>query len=123
MNKYSSKNTEVQKFLDDLESENSNQYEILQKCRELIYDTDKNVTEEIKYGGVYFSQDSKAFGGIFPYSQHLSFEFSKGASFNDPEKVLEGRGKNRRHIKLENISDIENKSLEKFIEQALNIKK
>lgn len=119
MKTHSSKNTEVQTFLDDLLKDNSQQHEILWKARELVFDADESVTEEIKYSGVYFSKNEEAFGWIFPYSEHVSFEFSNGASFKDDEKILEWRGKARKHIKLKYLSDIKEKNVENFIKQAL----
>ncbi|ABM24930.1 hypothetical protein Sputw3181_2102 [Shewanella sp. W3-18-1] len=82
------------------------------------------VTEEIKYGGILFST-TKPFCGIFAYQQHVSLEFSAGASFQDAYSLLEGKGKFRRHIKILSNGDISNETLQKkltdYIWQALKL--
>lgn len=75
-----------------------------------------------KYGGeviVPGLDDDKHFvGGIFGYNEHVSLEFSEGASFNDPEGQLEGKGKNRRHLKFQTLMDVEAKDVRNFLTQA-----
>ncbi|MDG1531616.1 MAG: hypothetical protein P8Q99_09710 [Paracoccaceae bacterium] len=46
-------------------------------------------------------------------------ELAKGISFDDPNGVLEGTGKFRKHVKLHNLSDIEDKNCQMFVEQAV----
>lgn len=90
----------------------------------------KQIVEEIapdaryisKYGGeviVPDADDDKHFvGGIFSYKEHVSLEFSEGASFNDPDGQLEGKGKNRRHLKFQTLKDVEGKAARSFLKQA-----
>lgn len=73
-----------------------------------------DVTEEVKYGGILFS-DGKPFAGVFSYGKHVSVEFSNGATFSDEYLVLEGRGKLRRHLKLYGMSDMESKHLQHYL--------
>ena len=76
-----------------------------------------------KYGGHVMCPnegDDKTFvGGFFSYKDHVSLEFSKGAELNDPDKVLEGSGKLRRHLKLKSASDIFAKDAKSFLIQVL----
>lgn len=75
-----------------------------------------------KYGGEVmvpgFGDDKQFVGGIFGYSEHVSLEFSEGASFNDPDGPLEGKGKNRRHLKFQTLKDVEAKDARSFLTQA-----
>lgn len=75
-----------------------------------------------KYGGeviVPGLDDDKQFvGGIFGYNAHVSLEFSEGASFDDPDGWLEGKGKNRRHLKFQTLTDVEAKDAWNFLTQA-----
>ncbi|MCF6292508.1 MAG: DUF1801 domain-containing protein [Robiginitomaculum sp.] len=112
-----SKRQQVQTFLDDIESLGGWKFLTLQKAREIVFNTYPDVDERIMYGGIMFSV-SDDFGGIFVNKKHLSFEFSNGFEFNDPNKNLEGSGKHRRHLKLKEISDIKNKQLAFFVQQA-----
>ena len=45
--------------------------------------------------------------------------FSEGASFYGPDGRLEGKGKNRRHLKFVTVEDVEGKGAEGFLKQAL----
>lgn len=112
-----SKNPQVQNFLDDIESLGGWKFLTLQKAREIVLNTYPNVDERIMYGGIMFSV-SDDFGGVFVNKKHISFEFGNGITFSDPNKYLEGSGKYRRHLKLMEISDIENKQLAFFVRQA-----
>lgn len=75
-----------------------------------------------KYGGEVFvpraDDDNQFVGGIFGYKDHVSLEFSEGASFNDPDGQLEGKGKNRRHLKFQTLMDLEAKDVRNFLTQA-----
>lgn len=72
------------------------------------------------YGGIMFSSGFD-FGGVFLRKNHISFEFGFGVRFNDPDGVLEGTGKSRRHLKLRSLEDIEIKKVAYFVEQALEV--
>jgi len=76
------------------------------------------------YGGIVFELkpgDHKTLVcGHFVYKNHVSLEFSNGYQLQDPNGVLEGNGKYRRHIKLTRQDDIEEKFVRSMIEQAFS---
>lgn len=90
---------------------------------ELVGEIAPDVRLVPKYGGHVMCTDpnsDKTFvGGIFTYKDHVSLEFSNGASLNDPNAILEGKGKNRRHLKLQSASDIAAKDAQSFLTQVL----
>lgn len=79
------------------------------------------------YGGLVFELEQAnhktQIGGVFISKKHVSFEFSKGYLFNDPDGILEGGGKYRRHLKLRSFNDIDDKNLIGFFKQAYEIQK
>lgn len=91
----------------------------------------KGIVEEIapdtryvpKYGGEVLATDptnDKTFvGGMFVYKDHVSLEFSEGAFFDDPEGRLGGKGKRRRHLKFQNLDEVEAQDTRGFLCQAL----
>jgi|TARA_B110000908_G_scaffold151795_1_gene186876 hypothetical protein len=93
--------------------------------KEIIEDIAPDVRFVPKYGGEvlapYPDDDKKFVGGIFVYKDHVSLEFSQGASFDDPDGVLEGKGKNRRHLKFAVVEDVAGKDAIGFLKQALGI--
>ncbi len=76
-----------------------------------------------KYGGEVLAHDpesdKKFVGGIYVYKDHVSLEFSQGASFDDPDGRLEGKGKGRRHLKFATVEEVTRKDAEEFLRQAL----
>ncbi len=70
------------------------------------------------YGGIMFSF-KKDFAGLFVYKKHISFEFSQGYRFADPNAWLQGKGKYRRHVKVVSVDDIINKQVNFFVKQAV----
>ena len=97
--------------------------EIEHALRKLIGQIAPQVRYLSKYGGVVLGldpdDDGKFVGGIFQYKTHVSLEFSEGYSFDDPGGHLEGKGKKRRHLKIQTIADITAKNTESYLQQAL----
>lgn len=116
-------NEQLEKLLEDIGFMSPSLLEIVQGVRQTVKATaavsSLDISETVKYGGILFSAKS-AFGGVFAYKQHVSLEFSLGANFSDPHKVLEGSGKFRRHIKLTSIDEIAAKHVAEYITQALH---
>lgn len=53
---------------------------------------------------------------------HITFGFHYGTSLNDPEGLLEGTGKNIRHVKLRAIEDLKKKGLKNLVLAAARLK-
>ncbi len=111
------KDERVQKFLEEIGMFDEEKLNILLKLREIVFEEFPDVQEKMMYGGIMFSIDAD-FGGIFVSKKHISFEFSKGYRFSDPEELLEGTGKFRRHLKIRSLSDVEAKNVIFFVKQA-----
>ena len=111
-----SKDPKVQQFIDSIEMTEPSKYQILQQLRAIIFNNFPEMQEKMMYGGIIFSL-AKDVSGIFVYTKHVSMEFSDGYQFKDPKKVLEGKGKYRRHLKLHSVEDITTKEVDFFIKQ------
>ena len=114
-----SKNEKVQIFLDEIIMIDSDKYNTLNAMREIVFKTYPKTAERIMYGGIMFSFDAEDFGGLFVRKNHISFEFSKGFIMKDPNKLLEGSGKFRRHLKIKSKEDVRNKDVDFFVKQAV----
>jgi len=55
--------------------------------------------------------------------QHITFGFLRGTSLPDPAKLLEGTGKNLRHVKLRTMEDLRKPALKKLIQAAARLNK
>lgn len=113
-----SKNEQVQKFLDDIMMFVPEKFEILKNLRQIVFSNYPKVNERIMYRGIMFSLEDD-FGGLFVRKNHISFEFSFGVEMDDPNNILEGTGKYRRHLKIRSLADIEDKEVDFFVKQAL----
>ena len=114
-----SKNKKVQEFLDEILIVDNEKHLILNAIREIVFENYHATDERMMYGGIMFSLDTDDFGGLFVRKKHISVEFIKGFLMKDPNKLLEGNGKYRRHLKIKSIDDIQNMNVEYFIKQAI----
>ncbi|MCK5176676.1 MAG: DUF1801 domain-containing protein [Candidatus Aenigmarchaeota archaeon] len=89
--------------------------------RKIILEIKPDAKEEIKYGGLVFMVDAKLICGIFIRKEHISVEFSFGAMMLDSDNFLEGTGKQRRHLKIFQQKDIENKKVEYYVRQSFKL--
>ncbi len=53
--------------------------------------------------------------------KHVTFGFHYGTSLEDPEGLLEGTGKNLRHVKLRAFEDLEKKGLKELVLAAARL--
>ncbi|MEM7256131.1 MAG: DUF1801 domain-containing protein [Pseudomonadota bacterium] len=78
-----------------------------------IRQTVPGVSAVAKYGGTLFTlfpdQREGQFCGVFVYNHHVQISFSRGAGLADPQGMLLGTGKRRRHV---NFTQLENLDLE-----------
>ena len=105
----------IEAYLRDLREHSFEFHDMVLRIRSLLLETCPGLTEAVKYGGIVFLKNEELVGGIFVYREHVSVEFSQGSSFPDPDAVLEGKGKYRRHIKLRGLEEIEAKHVAGFI--------
>ncbi|MDW5318388.1 DUF1801 domain-containing protein [Rhizobium sp. PL01] len=104
-------------WLTSLRRNDELRYHLVEVLRQIALDAGPSVAEEIKYGGILFA-GGKGFCGVFSYTNHVTLEFSDGASLPDPHHLLEGKGKGRRHLKLVSVGDIEVKRVRDYIALA-----
>lgn len=109
-------NQKVSEFITELQSTSPEKYQIVKSIRKIFLKTNKDFLEDIKYGGLVFNLSENLIGGIFVYKEHISIEFSNGAELPDPFGLLEGKGKKRRHLKIFEQQDIENKKVSFFVD-------
>ena len=113
-----SKNEQVEKYLEEIMLINAEQFNVLRKLREIVFNVNPKTNERIMYGGIMFSLNDD-FGGVFVRKNHISFEFGNGFTMNDPDNFLEGKGKFRRHLKIRSLSDIDDRKVEFFVKQSM----
>ncbi|TWU25215.1 hypothetical protein Pla52o_15130 [Novipirellula galeiformis] len=78
-----------------------------------------------KYGGTLYTlkPDEKEgqFCGVFPYKTHVQLSFAHGSDLDDPDGLLEGGGKFRRHLTFKRLDDVDAKAVKRFVKAASKI--
>lgn len=108
----------VEEFVHTLEISNIEKYGIVRAIREKVKSHHSKVAERMMYGGIMFSLEEDL-GGVFVYSNHISFEFGQGYLFDDSFNLLEGKGKFRRHLKINSKDDKSFINLDFYLKQML----
>jgi hypothetical protein len=52
---------------------------------------------------------------------HITLGFIRGTSLPDPEGLLEGTGKNLRHVKIKSVDDLNRKGLSELLKSAARL--
>ncbi|MBU2018534.1 MAG: DUF1801 domain-containing protein [Bacteroidetes bacterium] len=90
------------------------QKEILSSIRSLIHQHVKNVTEEFKWSRPVFKL-KKDFAYLKTNKNYCSLGFMKAHKINDVNNLLEGTGKDMRHIKVYSITDFNEELIKEWI--------
>ena len=113
-------NLRIDNYIQDLLFTDRDKGEITDTLRKLVSAISPNAEEDIKYGGLVFLSDKRLFCGIFIRKNHISVEFDRGIEMQDPDNFLEGSGI-RRHLKILQKEDIENKKVEYYIKRSFTL--
>ena len=54
-------------------------------------------------------------------NEHVTFAFLRGAALRDPEKLLEGKGKGVRHVKLRSVAEVKRPGMKRLIREAAKL--
>jgi hypothetical protein len=96
------------------------------RARDLITKLVPKSEEKVYFGWriISFSLDGKMSGqfcSISPGRDYVNLYFMQGTSLDDPKRLLEGTGKNMRHVKLREVADLKNAALEELIKTAVGL--
>ncbi|NUO79210.1 DUF1801 domain-containing protein [candidate division KSB1 bacterium] len=70
----------------------------------------------------YRHPDCGYFCGLFPFDDHVKLVFEFGVLLDDPFHVLEGDGKQVRHIVYRNVKEVQAQPIDFLIEQAIRLR-
>ena len=91
---------------------------LAQRWFDVIRDCGEDVREVLHDGHPTACVADAAFAYVDAFSAHVNVGFFRGAELADPAGLLEGAGKNMRHVKLRPDGDIDARALTKLIEAA-----
>ena len=116
-------------FTDLLDLTEDNLRPIVAALRTVILEIDPNACEVVRLGdraatyGIGPKKMKEGYTYILPHKSWVNLGFYKGASLKDPSGLLEGTGKNMRHIKIRSVEDTEKTDIKKLIQLALEERK
>lgn len=104
-------NTQVTEYINNASVE---QKEIMERIRTLIHQTVKNTIEDFKWSRPVFSR-GKDFAYFKTAKSYVSFGLMQAQKIHDKNNLLEGTGKDMRHIKIKTSKDIDEELLKEWL--------
>jgi len=95
---------------------------IISCLRKIASDVSMGAREDIKWNALCLFKGERTFIGIMPYKKYVSVIFDRGSELPDSNKILEGKGKQMRHIKIYREADIEEKNVAHYIKESYSLK-
>ncbi|WP_439489544.1 DUF1801 domain-containing protein [Algoriphagus sp.] len=106
----------VTKYISEATEE---QRKIMEAIRLIIHTEVPSVVENFKWSRPVFSTDSD-FAYFRTSKAHLTFGFYNYEKIKDHRNLLEGTGKDMRHIKLKRLDDLKPEIIRNWIQQLVN---
>jgi len=92
--------------------------QVAQHAEELVRREAPSLKVERHWGQPWFvGTDLVCLVGAF--SQHVGVEFWRGSTVRDPDHLLEGTGKNIRHVKLRTLEEASSPKLARLVRRAV----
>ena len=98
--------------------ENSQLQRVVRELSTLVKETVPTSKQTVNAWGVPTFEAKNPFCFYMVGKNHVTFGFHFGTSLQDPERLLEGTGKNIRHVKLRALEDVKRKGLKEMVEAA-----
>jgi len=111
-------------FNDLVDITQNNLKPIVKALRKLIFKIDPNACEVVRLGykaasyGVAANKMSEAYCHILPHKSWVNLGFYQGAHLPDPDAILEGTGKNMRHVRIYALKELSNPAVSTLIKTA-----
>ena len=71
------------------------------------------------YGSTARVKDGICFIGVS--RNHVNLSFNRGTELSDPKEILEGTGKQIRHVKIWNMADLQRPALRAYLREACEL--
>lgn len=91
---------------------------ILETLRRLILSATSHIAEEVKWSRPCYSTSRGLFCYLHRTKSHVTIGFQQGASLKDPKNLLDGTGKEMRHVKIVASNGLDQPAVLKLIQQA-----
>ena len=102
--------------------DNSQVEKVVRGLRSLVKKVVPGTTETVNAWGIPTFEKGQPFCFYMAGKYHVTCGFHYGTSLRDPQKLLEGTGKNLRHVKLFAVEGLKQKGLRELLRQAAGLK-
>jgi hypothetical protein len=96
---------------------------LAQRLRQLMKKTVAGVKESVNPWKIPTFESNGPMCFFMVGKNHVTFGFLRGTALQDPAGLLEGTGKNVRHVKLRTAEELKRSELKKLIVEAANLNK
>ena len=104
-----------------VKDENPELRKVVRGLKNLVNGALPGTRETINAWGIPTFETTNPFCFYMVGKHHVTFGFHYGTSLEDPECLLEGTGKNIRHVKLRSLEDLEQKGLKQLVQAAARL--
>lgn len=101
--------------------ENPELVHVVDALRTLVKKTIPRATEAMNPWGVPVFEWNGPLFYIRVGKKHVTFGFSRGSAIKDPKGLLEGEGRNLRHMKIADVAQTRDPNLKKLLLQARSL--
>jgi hypothetical protein len=105
-----------------VKDENPELRKVVRGLKNLVKETVPGTRETVNAWGIPTFEAQTPFCFYMVGKNHVTFGFHYGTSLDDPQGLLEGTGKNIRHVKLRSLEDLEQKGLKQLVQAAARLK-
>jgi len=105
-----------------VKDENPALRKVVQELRSFVKEIVPSAKETVNAWGVPTFEVAGPFCLYMVGKRHVTFGFHYGTSLEDPEGLLEGTGKNIRHVKIGSVEDLGQKGLRELVLAASRLK-
>ena len=104
-----------------MKDEHPERRKVVRALREFVKKTVPGTKETMNSWGIPTFEAPNPFCFYLVAKNHVTLGFHYGTSVKDPEDLLEGTGKNIRHVKLHALEDLEQKGLRNLVHAAARL--
>ena len=105
-------------FDDYVEHQSPRNQMIVRALRKFVKRVEPGLAEAVKWGnGCWVGRDGPV-AYVHSEAEYVQFGFFYGSSLKDPQRLLQGKGRYVRHIKVHVRSDIDEQAFAKLLRQA-----
>jgi hypothetical protein len=105
-------------FDDYLKDQGPRNRAIISALRRFVKRVEPKLSEAVKWGNGCWVGGKGPVAYVYSAAGYVQFGFFNGSSLKDPNGLLEGEGKYVRHIKVREVSGIEQRAFAALLRQA-----